>query len=234
MSHPITFSIWTSIIAGLRLFVRSQPSAVSLACDRCSFSIDVRVVDGMWSSNLVTDLNVGRSSRSSHALVLTEDGRLLISCEPLQFVGHLLTIRSGSSDGTFSTEKSSVRLQAIFPFTATGYSADGWIVYFENATEIYIGKDTTAKAVCAAIAESIFHQSRKDIARLEIGCVHHAEGARTFKYERQPNSSDRNALAQPSHASDALRTGGAVDDQSARYCGCDPGAGWTCEDHRKP
>lgn len=73
-------SMWTAL--QVRSFLRSLPSPASLACDHCGLNIDVRGVDGTSSFACEIDIALLNSSPCRHFLVLTDAGKLSISCVP--------------------------------------------------------------------------------------------------------------------------------------------------------
>lgn len=96
----------------MRLLVQaglgSLRSVTSFTCARCGWSISAHKTAGILGS-LSIDVTAGRLlnlSRSRHALVLTSDGNVLISCES-EPSEHVESADSGPRAGTSYTPASS-------------------------------------------------------------------------------------------------------------------------------
>lgn len=103
--------ILTWIPLALRPALRSMPSVVSLACRHCGCAIGVRVVDGISSFGFEIDWSQANSSRSKHVVVLTQGGKLSISCAHLPSAASASQTSSGASAITSSIPTSSKSAQ---------------------------------------------------------------------------------------------------------------------------
>jgi hypothetical protein len=75
--------ISTLIAAMLPGYVRSLPSVISRVCPRCGLSITARKEVGTFGFVFEIDLLPPNLSHFRHAVAVTHDGKLSISCESL-------------------------------------------------------------------------------------------------------------------------------------------------------
>jgi len=104
--------ILMSIAGDLHRMHRSVPLVVSWECPRCGLAIDARRVDGTLSFGFEITCSPPNSSPFKHVAVLTDGGKLSISCERSRSDARQLPLPSGESDGTSSTPGSSASLSA--------------------------------------------------------------------------------------------------------------------------
>lgn len=96
----------TTISALVRVYARSLPSVGSWACVHCGLKVNAQRTDGTSGLSFAIDLLPPNLSCSKHSVVLTPDGKLLISCES-DTSGATRSEAFGQNAGTFSSPKNS-------------------------------------------------------------------------------------------------------------------------------